>query len=486
MEQQEKTIYNTTLVLYAERDERFKTDIVNHLNLKSTVTPLGSILPKCLEESHALNSHIRQTIQSTTSVICLLSYDFIMTDFGVGNSFSKLIEAHNLNRICLIPIFIDRCHSAPTKLKSIWRLSYNPVPLIELEDKEYHENLQLLCKEVAAMITLANKYNNDLTELWENAQSSDELEQYRFFIQKYPYSRYTNKAKERYKKLLEDKLWKESSAMDSTQNYLYYLVNAPYAINKEDSVEKIIEFEESEEIARQDIMMNSNLALLLDYKLRYRESGDLNLVNEKIHQILSKPIDQWMPEDENIVTESHFLKYKIYDACNKNEIFNYYLIEKSYEKVIRKLQRVKSSLNSKIGSLSLFMGMLIFGTLFLFILPENGMLSSLHSYRYFFVFLCVIVGFSVWNAVAQLKSEVDFCKDNLVSIKKKFVELKVLFSSRNTLGQGKLFLFLFNTEEWLHALSNRSIWFYLLAESSDIDMETIKMDEEVKSIASTI
>ena len=463
----DRKVNNTTIILYSENDEKFKSDVLKHLQLRDEVTPLDKISSTCLDQTKKFTVHLNQTIKDTTTVICMLSYNFITTEFGLGSYFKKLIEAHNLNRICLIPIYIDISDTSPVRLKKIKKLNNNSTPLIQLDEKYYHQKLADIAQEVASLILEANKFNSKLVNHWERIKSSGSIDEYRVFIEKYKYSRYTERAQLEYDKLLEEKLWKEASSalLNTTENQLYYLTNAPFAKHKKESINKIIEIEESEDVARKDVEKNSNLGILFDYKLKYRETGDINLVNEKIYKILSKSLDEGIGKEEKIETESYKLKYNIFENCSKNELFNYYLFEKSYEKVIKKLNDTQKGLSGKITNI-IFVSFLSLFFIFVLSWIDSDLISNYSSYHFIIYAFCFLGIFSVVKAITQIQKELTICKKKLAEIKIKFIELKILFASRNLIGQNNFFLFLFNTEEELHQLSKKSIWSYLLFESN--------------------
>ena len=140
--------------------------------------------------------------------------------------------------------------------------------------------------------------------------------------------------------MLEDKLWKEAIAFDTVAYYLKYLKQGPLQKHRKKAIVRIVGIECDENSARKDMLSHNDVTLLLEYKSRFREEGDLNKVNERIFQELSRPIEKGMEKEQEFQAETHYLSYQLHQHCTGSEIFAFNLIEK-----------VKNRLELKLGDL---------------------------------------------------------------------------------------------------------------------------------------
>lgn len=461
-------------IIYAPENNYYKSLLENHLKLKSKELSIGILKYYDVKNSALLKRNTSEIINDTTSIIILVSFELLSSDFGLSNKIDLLVRANKLKQIKIIPIYIDHANVSNSALRHVNRLYANKIPLYEVDNQgraAFNNHLQILSSEICQHILAAITYDHSIKKDWNESVKKNTIEGYNHFIKKHYYSKYKPFAKTKKDQLIEKDLWKKASKEDKISAYVHYLSSAPLGEHKNKAVIKIVDIESKEEKAREDINTNENLGILFDYKINFRKNGKIDEVNKKIYSVFSKPLDFLLFNETPIKSESKYLQAKIHETCTRDEIFTYHLLKEVIGSVQRGLYNLKHQLIDFKKTL--------FNRTFLLVLIAITMPSllfylSIDLTPYILIgngTLLIIVSFilftSVWNAARLMSKDIRSCDDKLAKIRKKMVELKIAYLINDIKRQGELVLFIYNTEDWLEGKSRKNISSYLQKLSED-------------------
>jgi len=239
-------IVHNTCVLFSKKDKEYKADFKNHLTNISECHLLGNVYYQSVEERDLFLINDKVFFNITT-VVCLLSAGFIVSEFAQSEDFKKIIRADG-KTIKFIPVYIDDLHLDGHSLNKINRIRTNALPLSKLESGLYHKALQLLVIEVSMLMQVANEFERDVEIAWEKAQRTKTIEAYQQVVDKYPEGKYVKKAKKYRDELVEWKIWKNVLLFGDVASLLEYLTNAPLQLHRNKAIVRIISVELKEEV----------------------------------------------------------------------------------------------------------------------------------------------------------------------------------------------------------------------------------------------
>jgi len=463
MADQRTSITYNTIVLYAAEDLRYIEHIERHINRRNDSKRLGKLLYKPLE---ALTGHYfssDSSINNYLAVICLLSNDFIFSEFGFSRQLKNLRKHHNLKRTPMIPVLLEACELSSTPFNNIAGFSSNAVPIKQLPKEEYHPTLAKLASEICERLQKQMVWKETLERHWQDAQKADTIADYQFFLDQYPNSQYAGKADARRKALVEEKLWKEAVSFDNVSFYFQYLTESPFQKYRKEALDKIIEIENDEPLARTEMMKEHHLGILLDYKLKFRKNGDINAVNQRIFETMTTPSTDWLDKAIPENSESNFLELQVFRQCNSNELMTYGLLERFQ----RGLAVNMASLEEKIKERKWYYLPIIFLlSLTFFLLLLRYWLGPLVFDKWLAIKLFFIYLFVEWiklavNAIRSMFEESRLIREKAEELRRVVTELKISFLTNDPVGRDKSILYLFNAEEWVAEVDSKTLLNYL-------------------------
>ena len=480
-----------TIFLYATSDEPFQLEIKAHLDQQFKSKDIGRIRYQTIDDFFPLKDSLHHLITNTTTFICLLSPHFFASSFSKSIELKKIITAHVLKGMKVIPIELFDVNLPTTLFNSFESLSSNQKPLYSSHKEIYQHRLSLLATEMADEVNSANAYEQAMDQAWTNAKKSKSIEKYELFLHSFQYSPYSHEAQVHLDELKEEKLWKEAVAFDEIQYYLNYLLETPLKKYEEEAVDKIMELEADDSIAGRDAIDNSNLALLYDYKRRFPKGIHLTEVNEKIFSLLSRPIESLkmerphilqkgesaeylqglIPEQEGLQLKGSLLNYLVHKKNTPSEIFAFEHLQDFNNYLHKKLKKLKSELSGI--AISLFVLPFVFLTIVAF-----SLLVISFGYLTFNVwmalFFAILIYFSYRASVAYtviVKENQKKCEYKLKEAKKNLIRLKVAFISHDRIQINRFILFFQNTDEWANQLLSQNALTYILHDPEIVEEE---------------
>lgn len=483
MANQASSITYNTIVLYAAEDLRYKEHIERHIKRRNDSKHLGKLLFKPLE---ALTGHYFSSDSSINNylvVVCLLSNDFLFSEFGFSRQLKNLRKHHNLKRTPMAPILLEACELSNTPFNGIASFPANAVPIKQLPKEEYHPTLTKLASEICERIKKQMVWKESMERHWQDAQKADTIADYQFFLDQYPNSLYARRADARRKALVEEKLWKEADSFDNVSFYFQYLTESPLQKYREEALDKIIEIEKDEPLARKEMMKEHHLSMLLDYKLKFRKNGDINAANQRIFETMNTPFTEWLdrPIPEN--SESNFLELQVFRQCDSNELMTFGLLERFQ----RGLTANMASLEKRIKKRNwFFLPILLLFTLVFFLSLLYWLVPFVFdkwlAIKLFFIYLFVEWIKLAVNAIRSMAEDYRLIGEKAKDLSRAVTELKISFLTNDPKGRGKSILHLFNAEEWVAEVEGKTLLNYLFPskEKENSRAEDLSAIEQVK------
>ena len=142
---------------------------------------------------HDLRSLSKFNSETTITIICLISHDFMLSEIGMYFENSALYIEHNCRRIRTIPVHLDHCILSNTAFEMIDKLHSNHAPIKSLPQSKYHDNLSSIAKELAILIIRQALQQEKIDQQWAQAKSEHSIEGYLGFYKKYRLSKIREK-----------------------------------------------------------------------------------------------------------------------------------------------------------------------------------------------------------------------------------------------------------------------------------------------------
>ncbi len=468
-----------TVVLYSIEDLEHKEQLDGHLKFHARTKDLGTIQFECVEYFGSSRIAASRTLEDAVVIICLTSYPFFNSYFGLSDYLSTLVEHDRRKMVTLICIHVDQCDLQKTRFKKMIPINEKETPIGLLDNQHYHHALHQITEKVADLIPNTLAYHRKLEIIWKKVKKVDKKSVYDSFLLEYPNSRFGEEIKKRVKELEDQKLWKDALAINSTFYYLGYLQKAPLKRHKTEAIEKIIEIESSESVAIQDVLNNDNLGIFFDYKLRFRNEENLNLVNGRIFEMFSRSVDQCVPRNDEIDTAAHLLHYKIYETCTKQEVLTFELLEKFNGGLCDELNKLIERTNLfRLYFYIILIIIVMFGIIpFLTIIFE-----WMRNAPLIFFLGSMFLIFYTLRAYFLMLSDIQHYANKIKVLHKKFVELQISFITVDHIGRAKLLLFFYNTEEWIADQKRKTFWHYFRKTKKADNPDERKIEEITKKL----
>ncbi len=455
----------STLILYSQKDEQYKHELHSQIRFFLGKGNVANFKYSSLEQSDPHTLQADRIINRHLALIYLVSYDLIKSDFAISSNFSKLVGAHKLRQIQIFPIILDECDFQITSLKDVSLLRSNKVPFSSLQKDRHMHIWRNIREELMDGILATMEYHRSIEDQWKQACKKNTPKSYLNFLQKYPYSKFSPQAKSIYERMREEELWKDAQLFKETYYYLQYIKSAPLGKYKSECIEKIIEIENNEEAARQDMYGNENLGIFLDYKYRFREKGDMATVEERIIQIMEKPVGQWICQEEEIETESHYLNYEIYKSCSESEVLTFELFEKLYGELGRGIEFLIHKSHKLIGTLRFYVfpllpGLILVGILGELLLFEKNILFRLPRGWFPNLILWGLVlwmGYKVYRAFRAMRKDITAFEKKKDELQKNWMQLKIAFLTQDVKVRSSMIFYLYKTEDWLQKNNKKGL-----------------------------
>ena len=474
-----------TYFLYAAADLSYKEDLKAHLIRQFDAGSLGYVRYSTLDDFFPLSESLNKILADTTTFICLISPQFLAAPFYQSIELRKIITAHYLKRIRFVPLELFNVDLSQSYFHSFVKLSSIKNPIYSSDKEVYFHRLSQISLEVAAEVREANAYANRMEADWITIHKAKSIEEYEYFLRMYPHSIYRAKAKVHLEELKEEKLWKEAQAFDTIPYYLQYLLETPLKRYEEEALFKITEIEGDDNVAGRDAIDNNNLALLFDYKRRFRKGIHLSEVNNTILNILSQPIESLKMErprefkegeifeyiqgfkerEEGLELKGSWLNYLVHKKNTPSEIFAFEHLMAFGNHLHGKVKKVKSRLDG--------FGMSFFMTFFSVPVLIGLLLATVKWGHFTFsIWIALMLAFLVYFLyrsflayTVTVREDQKICDTKLKETKKNLIRLKIAFISHDRMQINKLILFFQNTDEWANAMNAQNEFNYIFKEN---------------------
>lgn len=454
----------TASFLYSEKDEDFRDELSAYLKLLEAENSWLRLKYYAMERLSQFD--LRKLLDNSDLFLLAASTDFMAATLEQGGMFRRIMDHHQTGKVMAIALLFRKCRIRECVFKNAILLpqSQDPVnsPAWPTRDHAYldiHDALKPLLVEALEKKTALEKS-------WKAAQAIHKVESYWAFLQKYPRSRYSPKAKKYLDELVEKELWAKAERQDDVPGYFHYLSNAPMQEKRFEAAQRISEIEDDDEKNWVEAEKNDAFELFLRYRANFPEGKHLNEDEAALNRKLTTPGALEGNCKESL--ESNFLMYLACRRLNFNEMFSL----QSYLKYGNKLkeQRVGVLNNIYWNIFKLVAAPLLALVLFLYLgfpvlklsgIPEGSTSQFLRG-----VFRAALVGVLVYGIVLVIKSFVnDFLilKDADGILKRGLVLLKVAYLNNEMDKIQKLLVRLHKVEQVLEKLQAKGALSYLWA-----------------------
>jgi hypothetical protein len=303
--------------VYSEKDELLRQSLADYLLMLQERGLLGEVRYYCLESFGT--SRLTQLIEQADIFLFLFSVS-LMTNLPPGvAALEELSRQHKLKRLKLIALLSRAWDVADTPFQGAITLPEGQRPILSNDWSSPHqayehifEKLQVICQETA-------DYKVALELAWQDAVTQHEEGSYFHFLQSYPFSKYTKKAKAAINRLQEDELWQEALQQGSVESYAQYLIKSPLHEQVKEASNWIDETEESEAANWAEAEKQGRAEFFFRYKAAFHRGNHLEKANQKIKELLSKQV----PIDGRYASQlaSNYLMHRAYRKLEPEAIF---------------------------------------------------------------------------------------------------------------------------------------------------------------------
>lgn len=275
-------------------------------------------------------STLLQNWQDTDVVLFFTSPDFINTPFCNSDLVNRIMAAHDLKRLLMLPIMyrMTPMEGVPFKRVKSWPKKSQRAIKSRFWDNE-DQAFYFLHDELKKKINSIVQIKQETEEAWQAAQEEDDIEAYTQFLDNYRSRNpaYTKIAEKKLAEFEEVVLWNKAQKKDNIKAYLHYLKQAPLKNNEQKAIEKIHAFEENEETIWADAYKTQDIALLLAYRKRFAAGKYIQASNELLQKLIHKDMG-FGERKTQLKLESHTLHYYANQQKNLNRVdrtlYDYY------------------------------------------------------------------------------------------------------------------------------------------------------------------
>jgi len=144
-------------ISYSHKDSKYKLELLNHLSPlirleEVTVWEDGEIIP-----GQEWENKIMTKLQESDIILCLISSDFIASDFCYSIELEDALNAHIRNERVLIPVFIRACYWKKLPIAKIQGIPKIPISSQENSDEGWEEVVMGIDKSIELMKKIRNE-----------------------------------------------------------------------------------------------------------------------------------------------------------------------------------------------------------------------------------------------------------------------------------------------------------------------------------------
>lgn len=315
---------------YCAQDERLVGPLENSLAQLKRNNHIRRWKSQRITNEPKQYSTLLQNWQDTDVVLFFTSPDFINTPFCNSDLVNRIMAAHDLKRLLMLPIMyrMTPMEGVPFKRVRSWPKKPQRAIKSKFWDNE-DQAFYFLHDELKRNINNIVQIKQETEKAWQAAKEQDDIEAYTQYLENYRSRNpaYTKIAEKKLAEFEEVALWDKAQKKDSIKGYLHYLKQAPLKNNEQEALEKIHAFEENEEKIWADANKAQDIALTLAYRKRFAEGKYIQASNELLQKLIHKDMG-FGDRKTRLTLESHTLHYYANQPRNLNRVdrtlYDYY------------------------------------------------------------------------------------------------------------------------------------------------------------------
>ncbi len=451
---------------YSIKDITYKVSLEPHLEALKLKSIFHHIEYHQIENFNISKSSVDKVILQHDLILYLVSQDFLNVKFVNNPSIDRIRRHHHVGNLRLIPILLSPCRIDETDLSRIQSLPSNKQPILNKFKAHPSEIFLQLSKELVPFSQVISIHKKTIQSAWQNTQKKNTIPAYENFIKKYPFSIYSGQARKLWHQLLEKKHWENARKNSQVKTAFDYLKAAPLKAHQEEALDKIINYEEDEELIWQDAINNKQLFLFLAYKRRFPEGKYIHIANIEIEKLYKKNYN--IRAERNLKFDANYLSYLAYQEMTPCDVFSLDSFRSHQESLDERLhdlhRKYKGFLISFIGVIAflVIMTIMIFLTFSMFETNQltGGILINIVATLGIFYLLWRIL-----KAYEYIREDYNLNNNGILLSKRAGVLLKTSFITYDEPNINKALQQMYETEQWLEHKEQKNFGDYLLLPS---------------------
>lgn len=134
---------------YARKDERFRKDLVKHLNVLERKEDVNFWFDQKIIAGQIWENEIMNKLEQADIILLLVSIDFLSSDYCYKKEMEKALVRHERGEVKVVPIILRPCNWKETPLSKIQVLPENGMPI----NSNHWENEDKVFQSIASVIT---------------------------------------------------------------------------------------------------------------------------------------------------------------------------------------------------------------------------------------------------------------------------------------------------------------------------------------------
>jgi hypothetical protein len=142
---------------YSHRDEGLRDDLEVHLSMLKRQGLIDAFHDRRITAGEVLEGAISAHLEAADVILCLLSPDFIASDYCYSREMARGIERHNSGEARVIPVILRHCEWQQTPLKGLLATPTDGKPVRAWADQD--EALNIVTTEIRSAVETLSRGN---------------------------------------------------------------------------------------------------------------------------------------------------------------------------------------------------------------------------------------------------------------------------------------------------------------------------------------
>jgi hypothetical protein len=346
----------SAVFLYSDKDESYQQRVRYFMNLARQDKTLSGVKYHTLESFH--KGRFIRNLSNTDLCICLYS-DYFKAWMGDHPGIAeRLMEEHQLRRLQVICLMLNDAGIEETPMRSSHIFPYRKPPIQDAYWSVEEDAIRSAYISLRPVCELFRRYKNNVNRSWEKIKDSNDEDDFTGFLELFPYSWYSEKARNIRNELMEQRLWKTAQEEGTAAAYFDYIQRTPLKHHYDEATTFLNTIEENEALIWQDVEAQQRPEYYIYYKGLFPRGKRNEAIDKELGRIFKKPITLSEEEEDPDEFEGLYLIKKTYEALRDSpeEMFSF----QAYMRYCLTLRGAASKLSKKLSFKVLEYGLYVF------------------------------------------------------------------------------------------------------------------------------